>query len=67
MKYFPVAVPAPVFELTMYTVPENDTSGVPLCADIGMEISEPISYTISTAQKSPPRAEGLTHIQLHVP
>ena len=49
--------PDPVFTQTMYTVPENDRS-IPLCIDIGVELTSPLSYTISTAQKSPPQAEG---------
>ena len=47
--------------MTMYTVPEDDPGSVPLCVDIGVEITEPLTYTITTAQKSPPQAEGLTH------
>ena len=46
-----------MFDMTMYTVPENDRT-VPLCIDIGVEITAPITYTITTAQKSPPQAEG---------
>ena len=42
----------------MYTVPENDTSGVPLCVEIDKEITEPQTYTIRAVQKSPPEAEG---------
>ena len=46
--------------MTTYTVPENDTSGVPLCVVFGVEveITESITYTITTAQKNPPQAEG---------
>ena len=47
--------------MTMYTVPEDDPGSVPLCVDIGVEITEPLTYTITTAQKSPSQAEGLTH------
>ena len=47
-----------MFDQSVYTVPEDDPGSVSLCVDIGVEISEPISYTISTAQKSPPEAEG---------
>ncbi|CAI8024988.1 FRAS1-related extracellular matrix protein 2, partial [Geodia barretti] len=50
-------IPAPVFEMTMYTVPEDDPGSVRLCVDIGVEITEPITYTITTAQKNPPQAE----------
>ena len=45
--------------MTMYTVPENDRT-IPLCIDIGVEILEPVTFTIDTAQKSPPEAEGKT-------
>ena len=55
---FQSPVPAPVFEMTMYTVPEDDPGSVELCVDIGVEITEPITYTITTAQKNPPQAEG---------
>ena len=41
----------------MYTVPENDRT-VPLCIDIGVEITESLTYTITAVQKSPPEAEG---------
>ena len=56
-----LTVPNPVFGMTMYTVPEDDPGSVPLCVDIGVEITEPLTYTITTAQKSPSQAEGLTH------
>ena len=42
----------------MYTVPEDDPGSVPLCVDIGVEITESITYTITTAQKNPSQAEG---------
>ena len=48
-----------MFQFPMYTVPEDDPGSVPLCVDIGVEITNPITYTISTAQKSPPEAEGV--------
>ena len=51
------SAPNPVFTLTMYTVPENNRS-IPLCIDIGVELTSALSYTITTAQKSPPQAEG---------
>ena len=53
----PYIAPEPMFDMTMYTVPENDRT-VPLCIDIDVEITAPITYTITTAQKSPPQAEG---------
>ena len=60
--YFPTHTPhtaaIPVFEQTVYTVPENDRT-VPLCIDIGVEITESLTYTITAVQKSPPEAEGL--------
>ena len=43
-----MAEPSPMFELTMYTVAENDTSGLPLCVDLGVTITEPLTYTITT-------------------
>ena len=58
-----------MFQFPMYTVPEDDPGSVPLCVDIGVEITEPITYTITTAQKSPPEAEGtttLTHFELTI-
>ena len=58
-SFFRSPVPAPAFELTMYIVPEDDPGSVPLCVDIGVEITEPILYTITTAQKNPPQAEGI--------
>ena len=45
----------------MYTVPEDDPGSVELCVDIGVEITEPVTFTIETGPKSPPQAEGLTH------
>ena len=48
-----------MFDMTMYTVPENDRT-IPLCIDIGVEILEPVTFTIDTAQTSPPEAEGET-------
>ena len=63
--FFRSVAPAPVFEMTMYTVPEDDASSVPLCVDIGVEITEPITYTITTAQKTPPQAEGRNKVQSH--
>ena len=55
-------MPAPVFDQSVYTVPEEDPGSVPLCVDIGVVITEPLTYTISTAQKSPPQAEGMANI-----
>ena len=48
----------------MYTVLEDNAGSVPLCVDIGVEISEPITYTITTAQKTPPQAEGKSLLNL---
>ena len=63
MLVFSFPAPDPVFTQTMYTVPENDRS-VPLCIDIGVEISSSLSYTITTAQKSPPQAEGVYRVYI---
>ena len=41
----------------MYTVPENDLT-VPLCVEIGVAVSESVTYTITAIQKDPPEAEG---------
>ena len=46
-----------MFEMSVYTVPENDRSQE-LCIDVGVDVSQPETYTITTAQKSPPEAEG---------
>ena len=48
----------------MYTVPENDRT-VPLCIDIGVEITESLTYTITAVQKSPPEAEGKLLVTLY--
>ena len=61
----PLTAPLPTFEQTAYTVPENDTSGVPLCVDLGVEITQPLTYTITTAQKSPSEAEGMNFTEKH--
>ena len=52
------AVPSPMFEFPMYTVPEDDPGSVPLCVNISVQITQPITYDIVTAQKSPAQAEG---------
>ena len=57
--FVPCIEPDPKFDMTMYTVPENDRT-IPLCIDIGVELLAPVIFTIDTAQKSPPEAEGKT-------
>ena len=57
MQFVPCIDPDPKFDMTMYTVPENNRT-VELCIDIDVEITAPFTYTITTAQKSPPQAEG---------
>ena len=57
IQFVPCIEPDPKFDMTMYTVPENDRT-IPLCIDIGVEILAPVTFTIDTAQKSPPEAEG---------
>ena len=42
----------------MYIVPEGDPESVPLCVNISVEITEPITYTIESFHKSPAEAEG---------
>ena len=56
-------MPNPTFDMTMYTVPENDRT-VELCIDIGVLITESFTFTIDTAQKSPPEAEGKYRLYL---
>ena len=55
----------PQFEQSMYTVPENDRT-VPLCIDIGVQITESLTYTITAVQKSPPEAEGKLLVLIHI-
>ena len=59
IQFVPCIEPDPKFDMTMYTVPENDRT-IPLCIDIGVEILAPVTFTIDTTQKSPPEAEGKT-------
>ena len=59
IQFVPCIEPDPKFDMTMYTVPENDRT-IPLCIDIGVMILDPVTFTIDTAQKSPPEAEGKT-------
>ena len=47
-----------MFQFPVYTVPEDDPGSVPLCVNISVEITNPITYTISTGHKSPAEAEG---------
>ena len=42
----------------MYSVPENNRT-VSLCIDIGVQVAQSITYTITTQQKTPPQAEGI--------
>ena len=56
--FSPPLVPEPQFELTMYTVPENDRT-VPLCIDVGVVLSEPMEFVITSKAKDPPEAQGL--------
>ena len=55
---FPSTVPTPMFVMGVYTVPENDRSQE-LCIDVGVDVTQPETYTIRTEQKSPPEAEGI--------
>ena len=52
------SVPDPMFENPMYIVPEDDPGSVSLCVNISVNIFEPLTYTIATAQKFPAEAEG---------
>ena len=56
-QFVPCVEPDPKLDMTIYTVPENDRT-IPLCIDIGEEITTSFTFTIDTAQKSPPQAEG---------
>ena len=52
------SVPDPMFDQIMYIVPEDDPGSVSLCVNISVNIFEPLTYTIATAQKFPAEAEG---------
>ena len=54
-------VPEPWFEFSVYTVPENERT-VPLCVEIGVTVSESVTYTITAIQKVPPEAEGIFYM-----
>ena len=45
----------------MYTVAENERT-VPLCVEVGVTLSESVTYTITTMQKVPPEAEGIFYM-----
>ena len=51
------SVPMPQFEKPMYIVPENNRT-VPLCIDVGVEVSDPLDLTITAKNKDPPDAQG---------
>ena len=57
---FPSTDPTPMFVMDVYTVPENNRS-LELCVDAGVNVTQPetYTYTIATAQKFPPQAEGI--------
>ena len=49
-----------MFQFPMYTVPEDNPGSVPLCVNVSVEITEPITYTIETGHKFPTaEAEGI--------
>ena len=54
---FNFSVQLPMFEMTMYTVSENDRL-VPLCIVVGARDSVNQTYSITAQQNSPPKAEG---------
>ena len=62
-QFVPRTEPDPMFEMTMYTVPENNRT-IPLCIDIGVNLLDPVIFHITTAQKSPPEAEGKYRLYL---
>ena len=52
-------MPNVTFQFLMYTVPEDDPGSVPLCVNVSVEITEPITYTVETEHKLPmAEAEG---------
>ena len=55
--FVPCVDPDSKFDMKMYTFPENNRT-IPLCIDIGVNLLEPVTFHIDTAQKSPPEAEG---------
>ena len=52
-----VTVPEPEFEMSMYTVPENDRTAQ-LCIITGVQLLDAVMYTITAEQKSPPEADS---------
>ena len=54
--YFSPA-PKPEVERTMYIVPENNRT-VPLCIDVGVVLTEPTEFVITSKSKDPPEAQG---------
>ena len=44
--------------MTMYPVPEDNRT-VPLCIDVGVVLSEPMEFVITSKAKDPPEAQGL--------
>lgn len=58
IQFFPCIEPDPKFDMTMYTVPEDDRTTPMLCIDISVMILEAVTYNIDTAPKSPAEAEG---------
>lgn len=58
------SAPEPTFELTMYSVPENNRT-IPLCIDVGVQVIEAITYTITAMHKDPQEAEGI-HLSIKI-
>lgn len=50
--------PEPVFEFTVYSVPENNRQ-VPLCVELSVAAVEAVTYTITAMHKVPQEAEGI--------
>ena len=56
ISYIHIA-PEPQFELTEYTVPENNRD-LQLCVVVDLAVTQNTTYTITARQKSPPEAQG---------
>ena len=57
MLHVCVSAPEPEFDQTIYRVPENDRT-VPLCIDVGVVLTEPTEFVITSKSKDPPEAQG---------
>ena len=53
-----MSVPHPMFENPVYIVPEDDPGSIPLCVNISVQITEPITYTVESLHMFPAETEG---------